>query len=363
MVVKAIITDVGTGLSPTVVNTEEMNALVVATRPLKTFENDVQFFFNSTYGPNMNQNASFGGIPEKIHNGIDDVLWTASIISGTWTFNSTDQAHAGTNSIDATSTSKNDVAQITKGSYIDLSGYTAFTGWIYITKWSSTVTNHVIIYGYDTGTGLVIGNNINIDDYINVEELGIWQKFVIPLEDLGLTEKSIDAVRIMSSSPGVAPSYYLDDIQIEETGSPIIYEISPKKGTWLHCYSMRITIVDEYDSTLADSSIPKIPYNSLLGVPALTVGTLYQDLRGEGIKTSYVIRQLIDILQFPWAKIIDVGTDGTYTYMTFELQFTAPGILKAEENDKLQVSIRDDLTGLIFYRMSIGCKIEERPLT
>jgi len=73
----------------------EQSALVVATRPLKVFQNAAGFFTNDEQGADLNQNGAFGGTPEGIHDGVDSTLWTASTIVGTkFTFDSTDRAYA-----------------------------------------------------------------------------------------------------------------------------------------------------------------------------------------------------------------------------------------------------------------------------
>ena len=114
--------------------------LVVYTRPVNTLDSTVKFAINDTYGFNLNQDASFSGTPTGIHNGTDNIYWTASALSGTWNFASTVQAKDGTKSIDAVNTTNNNEALLSAGSDIDLENFTAVTGWIYITDWSDRGT-------------------------------------------------------------------------------------------------------------------------------------------------------------------------------------------------------------------------------
>jgi len=69
--IKNYITDPKTGIKAEVVNSDENNALVVATRPLKTFDNKLTYFSNPTYGIEMNQDGASGGTAIEIHDGID----------------------------------------------------------------------------------------------------------------------------------------------------------------------------------------------------------------------------------------------------------------------------------------------------
>ena len=185
MSIKSHITDPTSGIKASVDNAlgTESNALVVATRPLKTFATQVDFFINPTYGVEMNKNVAVGGTPVPIHNGTDAVYWTASAISGTWTFDSVTVAHAGTKSIDATATANNDVMQIAKGSAQALTGYTAITGWIYISSWGTVGTRNIEIYGWNTATGLIVGNAVNINDRVSTIILGSWQKLLWVYQD------------------------------------------------------------------------------------------------------------------------------------------------------------------------------------
>lgn len=82
MTVKCIVQDPHSKLIAEVVNHGEQNALVVATRDLKTYENKISFFVNPTYGVDMNQAVVFSGTPDRIYNGGDETLWTASVVSG-----------------------------------------------------------------------------------------------------------------------------------------------------------------------------------------------------------------------------------------------------------------------------------------
>lgn len=52
-------------------------------------------FLNETFGNQMNQNVTFSGTPELVHDGIDTVAYTGSGVAGSFTFNSTAHCHQG----------------------------------------------------------------------------------------------------------------------------------------------------------------------------------------------------------------------------------------------------------------------------
>ena len=220
--------------------TGEKHALVVATRPLKVFENSVRFFSNADYGADMNVNISFGGTAVVVYK--DNAEWTASDIvgGGKTTFNSTDQDHTDDGgdafSIKVDNAPVGDIYQLAKGSDLDCTGYAAISMWCYVDKdWKA---NDVVeLYGWDTGTGLQVGDSVDLSDYFTFDDYDTWHKIVIPLSAMGdlVLSTTLDALRIkQTAAEGKAPKYYLDDIQFEQTGTPATFTIEPDKGTWLH---------------------------------------------------------------------------------------------------------------------------------
>ncbi len=358
--IKNLITDPATGRHAAVVNHMEQNALVVATRSLKEFRNDTQFFINDVYGVDMNQDAGFTGTPIPIHNGIDATYWTASAITGTWVFDSIAQAHSGTQSIDATATIDNSTAQIAKGSSQDLTGHVAVTGWIYITTFAGA--SGMILYGWDTGTNNMVGNEVNIGDFVSTITLGEWQQFAIPLENMGLEGDTIDAFRVRTQRGTSIPNYYLDDIQIEESGGSIEYVIQPELGEKGFASSINLTMIDAFAGTLAAATMPNIPYDSFLGVARLPVGILYREYQNNEVSTSYVMHQFSDLINFPTADLHSFGSDGTNTWFSLRFTLEAPLKLVRDNADRITITIQDDLTGLLQFRASSHILIEEESI-
>ncbi len=365
MSIKTFITDITTGIKAKVDNkndTEE-NALVVATRPLKTLTNKVLFFSNPTYGIDMNKSLGPAGTPIHIHNGIDNVYWTASAITGAirWDFNSNTQAHTGTYSIDGTTTLNGDESQYAKGSNQDLTGYTSLTGWIYITDWATLGVKEVQIYGWDVGVGLV-GNIVDIGDYINKAIFNTWSKFIIPLSDMGLTNLTVDSIRIktISTGGGAPPSYYLDDIDIQETALFLKYTIEPVDGTWLYVDQVNITMADALNTTLADNSMFNLSYNKFLGLSNLSIGILFQKIHEGEVTWVSTFHNLLDFLQIPNTNILTAGCDGTNTWFSLNQIFGSPVLLKSETKDNLTFVLRDDMDGLLRFRIGASCREEQR---
>jgi len=346
----------------------EDQALVVATRPNKIYTNEVKFFTNLSYGFNMNQDASVGGgaVQMPVHDGGDNTYWTASAIVGTWDFASTDQAQDGTQSIDASDTVNNDVAQFTANAPSGLASYENLTGYIFLAAWNDLGTDKGIdIYGWDTGLGTMVGNVVGIDDYINTDDVDNWQAFSIPLGDMGLVGKTIDAIRVetIDIGGGLPPDYYLDLLNIQGAGAgagSLEFTVEPNRGTWYHINKLSIFMVDAYHPTATSGNIQNISYDALLGVPALTYGVNYQETSEGAIENSASLKQLSDMLQQPNAHIEDIGYDGTNTYLKVVASYLEPAVLKAEEDDKMKLILNDDLSGLLILRCSVEGKTELR---
>lgn len=362
--IKSIITDPMTGYQAEVANGEEINALAVATRPLKTFENRLSFFANPDYGVNMNQDAAASGTPDKIHDGLDSVLWTGSQVVGTSvTFNSVLQNHtpAGTQSVYVNKPNTNDIWEFSKGSDINLVNYSSLTIWIYVDdNWS--LFESTSVYAWDTDTNTQVGNKVFLEDYFNFSDFDVWHKIRIPLDDLGISgTTTVDAIRFQQEiTAGTKPSFFLDDIQFEETGDPIVFTVSPSPGTWYHVDKFMITYADVYSPVLADSTMPKIPYDGWFGVGTLDTGVIYQRIKNGIAKVNAAITRHLDIMNFSNASITGYGSDGTNSWVSISVLFPQAVILKHEDDDKMTMTISDDLSGLIEFRISAGGYVEQR---
>jgi len=366
MTVKLNISDPGTSLKANVVDGDEKNALVVATRPLKTYTNVLRFFTNDDYGIDMNQDAIPSGSPEPVHNGIDTVLWTATDIigGGKTTFNSTDQAYEGTHSVKVDNSPVADTFQFLKASDLNCSLYISLTLWIYVDKdWKAG--DVIDVYGWDTGTGLQVGNVIDLSNYFTYSEYKVWHKITVPLTDMGdlANYTTLDALRVRQTvAEGKAPKYFLDTIQFElDVGiEPIKFSLKPLKGTWLHVNSFQILLADAYAGTVSDGTFPSIPYDSLLGVSKLSTGMTYKRVLNGETTSSFSIQQFLDIMSFSNATISGSGSDGTNTWVSVNMQFTEPMILKYEDEDEMSLTVNDDLSGLLVLRVGVGSKEEKR---
>lgn len=354
MSIKTTITDGrGEGIAAGVHKNKDVPAgLVVYSEPYRNFIAQTKPLLSTTTGSvDANVDASFSGTPDGIHNGTDSALWTGSALTGTWTFDSTAQAQAGTRSVDATATVHNDEAQFERSSAITANDYAAMTGYIYITAWPSSGTKEVELR--NRLAGVDVGNSINLSDYVNTGILNTWQKYTIPLADFGLSADSIDqlVVRTIDIGGGAAPDYYLDTMQWEETGSET-FLLEADLGTKYYITHMSIVMADAYDGTLASASHPNIKYNQLLAVSKLTNGIIFRLTSDDIIRFNGIFQQHVDYLTFPGIKVTS-GGDGTNTWIQYDILFDFPLVLDSRTKDKLEMILADDLSGLLYHRVLV----------
>ncbi len=308
----------------------------------------------------MAQDASVGGTPDNIHDGLDNIYWTgSSIIGGKFTFDSTDQANTGLQSVKTDDAKVNDIMQFYKGSSVDLSNYVSISLNVYVDKdWKAN--DSIEIFGWDTATLSRIGIGVNLEDNFAWGVFKIWHKVIIPLDTFELESSTIDTFRIkILQKEGKSPKFYIDDFRLEQTGNNITYTLEPDKGSWRHIDSIQTTFVDAYNPALADVSIKNLSYNKILGL-TLGSGYLVQFISEGIVKESHTVKNISNLLQNPNTKISDNISDGTNTLLTICQELKTPFVLKSEYKDKMLVTIQEDYSQLIEFRIGSSGYDEER---
>jgi len=325
---------------------EGRSGLVVFT---ETFDEQlIQFehLTNDDYGVDMTQNAGFGGTPELVHDGIDAIAWTGSSVVGTdVTFDNTARPHTGTKAVLVNAPDIDDVWQFLRASSVDLTAYTALTLWVNIDRrWDAG--DSFSLYGWDTASGLMVGTPVLLEDYMNEATYDVWHKLVIPLQNMGLESSSVDAFRMQKvASQGQSPRFYIDDFQIEETGTPIDYRYTPPDGTPVEIAALRVSI--------ADSVTAVSEWNKLLGVAALATGMRVAITSNGKALFDGTFSHLMDFLKFPGVKY-ETSVGAATTWLTIELPLpTTPFKMRKEKGDGVLWSIQDDMTGLDWLCVSV----------
>jgi hypothetical protein len=103
-----------------------------------------------------------------------------------------------------------------------------------------------------------------------------------------------------------------------------------------------------------------LSYNKFLGLSELSAGIFHQEYHDNKVTLTAEFHHLLDFLQLPNTNILNVGCDGTNTWFNLSQIFGSPVLLKSENEDKLVLSIRDDMSGLLKFRMAVSCREEQR---
>lgn len=306
------------------------------------------------------------GVSASATDAVVTVIADASADITTFTESDAVNSPATALSIDASSTGNNDRMLLDRDAgTIALSSYVSVSGWIYVTSWSTGGTLKDIELQIRTN-GTNTGNLVNLSSYIDIGLFNVWQNFNIPLADLGLLNESIDQITITTRDQGAGapPNYFLDQIELPAIGGaalgPQIYTIQPGAGLSFRVLTIRIFMADAYAGTVANGTMPSLPYDGFLGVPSLSTGIVIQARRRGEIVFSGTIKQLSDFLTLPNTTIDGWGSDGTNSWMTMQQIFDpVPFPLFSSYEDNMSVTLNDNLAGLLNFRMSARVLIEK----
>jgi len=364
--IKQIIAD--TNGQNVAVNTDagEDAALVVATRQHKEYTYHHSYFTNDTYGNSMIQNGAYSGAGLLVHDGTDSADWSTFSEAGTtkWTEDSTDRFYAGAKSIKCDNAPNGSYAQFINatgpGDNVDMTAaYVAVTMWINIDK-AWIAGDSVGIWAMLDGS--LVGNVVNLEDYFDYTAHDKWHFIAIPLADMGIASSSIDALRIgqLATAGGLGPTFYIDLLRIEATGTPIIYRVRPNASTWLHVKHLKGVFADAYTGIVTvagateNASLANLSYNKILGMTS-TEGLSLRGYRDDVLITGFTFRilSIADMLAFPATRMETMIGDGTNAFITIERTFEPELVLKAEENDELRITLQDDFSALLRMRMSV----------
>ncbi len=315
--------------------------------PYRMGSGAAKFFTNATYGADMNKNAGFTGTPVPVHNGTDNTYWTATNISGTnFVFDSTAQAYTGTHSIDATATTDGNTMQLANGSPYSTGSYIAITGAIYLTGWATEDDNIRVRLRLD---GVNVGNTVLLSTYISQQELNSWQLFSIPISSITTSTVNFNQITIETvNTTGASPNYYLDILQLENTGGTIIYTVAPTPGTIYRIQGFGFGLTDNI--AVATGIDPA----KMLGVNELPVGIVSLTSVNNELTFTGILKNHMDFATYPNVKINTGGTAFS-TWITYSVDFNiwggTPLVLDSRTNDYAAFIINDDLSGLSYFRI------------
>jgi len=321
---------------------------LVYTDPFIQLRPETHQFLNDTFGSAMNQDVSFGGTPEIIHNGGSSTEWTASAVSGAWNF-------ADSGKVSITSADQGDKAEFAEETpaTVNMGNYTALTLKVDLDTYSSL--NNTIILAFDLA-GVPVGSAVNLNGHMDVGNFS-EQSVSISKADFGLTTQLIDGFSItITRTGGAKPTIKFDDIQLEETGSPLEFKVAAARGTRLHVHEVRIGLADNIAGVVTvagateNATMTGLSYNKFMSISALANGFTFSHTDHEGVVSSISVRQLGDLLTAGADLVSFPISDGTNTFIALVIKLEQPVILF--NGDKLAFTINDNLSSLLQFTAS-----------
>ncbi len=327
--------------------TNSTNGLVVLTAPLVPLRGCPAPLMHPVFGKNMNQDVAFGGTPTGIHDGTDSALWTGSNIVGSkYTEDSSDQAFTGSLSSKLDGPEVNDVWEFNSGGSQVLTGNVALSLYIYVEKdWS---TDNVQLYGWDGAAE--VGVRVDVEDYFDQSNFGVWQLVVIPFLDMELVTATVESFRmsLVAETGGNSPLFYIDVFQIEESGEAAVFSLlpaNPEKDTYISRVS--ISFAHAFSGTVANGTMPGLDYTSFLGLNPLPLGIRFRCLDNYESIIFEVYKGVGDMCAADWRPECFMS-DGTNSFVTMVRDFEVPILLRGPARGNiLSVTIADDMSGLL----------------
>lgn len=264
-------------------------------------------------------------------------IWPGTAVAGTWNF-------ADGGEISITSANNNDEATFTVDTahIWNMADFVSFTGKVDLDIYNSTNNSIILEFGLD---GTIVGNSINLNNVIDTGDFAA-QTFVIPKEGFGLTTQNFNSMRItITRLGGTKPTIKFDDLQWENTGTPITYKATTPLGTRFHITEIRIRIEDAISSVLTDGSMPNIDPNAILGVASLSNGIVFASVSDGKLIFSVTLQDLGDFLA-TGSNMINVSGNATNTGLTLVIIFPEPIILEGSPDSFLSFTITDDMSNL-----------------
>ena len=149
---------------------------------------------------------------------------------------------------------------------------------------------------------------------------------------------------------GTRPRWYIDDFQVEETGTPLEFRTNTDRGVKYLIDTITFTFTD------ADAAF-NLSHDKILNENALTNGILLRRTHEDKVTFATSIKDLRDFLKIGF-DITNYQADGTNAILTIQTTFPKPLFVTGGPNSFLSVTISDDLTGFTSATVAARGSIE-----
>jgi hypothetical protein len=295
----------------------------------------------------MNVNGLPAGAGDTIWDG-DSSAWTRGGVGSV----TTESAYSGTYGLDSGTVGANNESTFNNGSEIDVAGtYDVVSFWLQPKAYPG---NAVLQVQWRNGVGAVIGNTLLVENYVTNMDLDVWQHVSIPIADFGL---GADVQQFWINYKVGTQRHWIDDIHLEASGGggPYTYRVSSPDGYVYHTEKMLIVI------SAADTGWSSNAFANISG--GLQNGLLltYRNINTQ--ETFWTINSKNNAELFGHYEALNSVTfDNSEQLIVFSLNPDLSSVILVDNDDVLDITIRDDLSSLSNVRVFLHYGVEELPV-
>lgn len=313
----------------------DKTGLVVFTHSLEERINVVSFLTNETLGNDLVNFSQTVGSNTLIHDGGDNTAFTGTAVNGTWDFASATQAQSGTASIDGSSTTTGDIADLINGSTLNLGDYNQLVGYIYIDRWPNPGQTDLQLSFLNAG--VPVGTSVNIFDFVDDTNIDTWQLFTIPIGDFG--GGTFDTLRLFRASGTNTFDFYLDGLNLSSSSSTATFQYQPELDEIVDVDVVRLAV---------RGSGTELDAGKFFNLNALGSGLRIQYLNEGTVSESFLFKNVFDLMQRAAVDLKVFPDAASNTFMAIADVGFVPGsfIVNGLDSDSIRVLISDDVSSL-----------------
>jgi hypothetical protein len=303
------------------------------------------------------ESMAVNGLPS----GGTEIIWNgtgAGDTGGDWTTagdgsESAAAAYAGTNGWDSGARASNDFTDFDNGSMIDVGGtYDTLSFWIQVKNYPN---NGNLQLQWRNNLGTVIGATLLVENYVSNMDPDVWQHITIPMSDFGLTA-NVQKLRVVYKT-GNNQQHWFDDFELQASGGggPFTYRISSPAGLVYHVERL-IFVVSAPDTGWSSDAFANI-------AGGLSNGLLIKYHNTTTLETFWTFNSKNNTELFGQFEAFNsVNFDNAEQLIAFSLQPNLSSVILIDDDDVLDIVIRDDLSSLTNVRAFLHYGVETLPV-
>lgn len=312
--------------------TQAKQQLELGRAPFKRLDNGTEL---------MNVNGLAAGAQLVVWNGTGGADtggdWT---VSGSGSEQAAADAGSGTNGWDSGVIGANNETDFDNGSELAVTGtYDVLT---FMLQPKSYPNNANLQIQWRNGVGAVIGTTLNVENYVSNMDLDVWQQVTIPIGDFNLTA-DVQVLRVVYKTG--SQHHYIDDVELQASGGagPYTFRVQSPTGSVYHAERLIIVV------SAADVGWASTAFANIAG--GLASGLLLKYHNTTVPETFWTINARDNAELFgQFEAWNDINFDGGEQLVAFSINPDLSSVILIDDDDVIDIIIRDDLSSLTSVR-------------